>query len=418
MQTAPLWFITYRFPADARLAPSLVPEIEAILDAGLNLTLLPYEAHGEASVTLPVGIAYDTSLNDAPEKCIPLRVLKGLCSQWTWREFLNSDCAKAILAPHQVLNRSARIAHYAPILRMLVRREITRGAQLPVLYTDRFDALTYAACTLKLEFPQLKVVTRAIGYDIYRERYRRGYLPLRLQFATQPDIICPVSEVGSQYLIREYNIPADKVRTYHRGVDVASTCAKAGTVGTLKLVSCSYCTPVKRLDLLIRRLHTYAAARQEIAIHWIHIGDGELLASLQELARSQLTSLSNVLWEMPGYMTPDGIRQHYATCPVDAYVMVSASEGLPKTIMEAQAHGIPTVATSVGGIPELVDQDTGILLSQYFTQQEFDKALDAIVTFRTADRRERIRQYCISRFDRRANTDALVKGVFLPLCQS
>lgn len=47
----------------------------------------------------------------------------------------------------------------------------------------------------------------------------------------------------------------------------------------------------------------------------------------------------------------------------DALVLASAWEGLPNVIMEAMAAGLPCVATSVGGVPELVvDGRTGTLV--------------------------------------------------------
>lgn len=41
----------------------------------------------------------------------------------------------------------------------------------------------------------------------------------------------------------------------------------------------------------------------------------------------------------------------------DIFVLASQTEGLPRALVEAMAAGLPCVATSVGGIPELLDKD-------------------------------------------------------------
>ncbi|MEP6601591.1 MAG: glycosyltransferase family 4 protein [Nitrospirota bacterium] len=46
---------------------------------------------------------------------------------------------------------------------------------------------------------------------------------------------------------------------------------------------------------------------------------------------------------------------------LDVFVLPSLTEGTPNVIIEAMGHGKPIIATAVGGIPDIVSEDVGIL---------------------------------------------------------
>ncbi len=96
---------------------------------------------------------------------------------------------------------------------------------------------------------------------------------------------------------------------------------------------------------------------EDSSIHCLVIGDGELRPSLDEkIMKNGLT----------GRVTLAGYRSHDVVLSAlkasDIFVMPSRQEGTPIALLEAAALGIPILASSCGGIPEVVSNGEQALL--------------------------------------------------------
>ncbi|GAA0799003.1 glycosyltransferase [Spirilliplanes yamanashiensis] len=94
------------------------------------------------------------------------------------------------------------------------------------------------------------------------------------------------------------------------------------------------------------------------------IGDGPLLAAARERAAALGVDAT-----FTGALDPAGVRRHVAAARVLAAPSRTApdgdTEGLPTTILEAAALGVPAVTTVHSGIPEaVVDGETGLLSAE------------------------------------------------------
>lgn len=209
-----------------------------------------------------------------------------------------------------------------------------------------------------------KCISRAHRFDIYEER--RGYLPMQEKLVKATDIIFPCSTDGEKYLKNKYPDQKNKIITSYLGT------YDKGITNTLddnsiNIVSCSRLAPVKRVDLIIESLKLLKD--KKLNITWTHLGGGELYNYIKEKASKELLHFMNV--NFPGMIKNQEVYEYYKNHPVDIFINVSSSEGLPVSIMEAISFGIPCIATNVGGTSEIVINDkSGYLLKENFKPQE------------------------------------------------
>jgi len=87
-------------------------------------------------------------------------------------------------------------------------------------------------------------------------------------------------------------------------------------------------------------------------------GLGPMLSQLKALTRQ--LGLNDACEFVGHYSEPLGRSSFMRS--IDVFILPSLAEGTPNSIIEAMAHGLPIIATSVGGIPELLSNDCGILV--------------------------------------------------------
>lgn len=193
----------------------------------------------------------------------------------------------------------------------------------------------------------------AHGYDIFRKPprdFRERALAARA--------VVTVSAANADYIRKTFEVPAAHVRVIPCGVDLCRfrpPSAAAPTPDPPLVLCVTRMAAVKNLGLLLE-----ACARlrdRGTQFRCVLVGDGPLRAELE--ARRAALHLDGMV-EMPGAAGQQEVAAWWQQA--SAGVLTSDNEGMPVCLMEAAASGVPVVATRVGGIPELVeDQVTGLL---------------------------------------------------------
>lgn len=179
------------------------------------------------------------------------------------------------------------------------------------------------------------------------------------------DRLIAVGRDVKRALVENEGLPADRVEVIYNGVCVESfdrahfPHARQWLLADVGLPSNAVIVvQVARLDYLKDHrtaVRTIAATPEAANVHLLVIGEGPERAAIEsEIQTCALSARVHLL----------GLRHDIARilAGADILLLTSISEGIPLTIIEGMAAGLPIVSTDVGGISEIIeDQLHGFL---------------------------------------------------------
>jgi len=209
-------------------------------------------------------------------------------------------------------------------------------------------------------------------------------------------------------LLLSHNVPSEKIHVLYNGVDTHWFSPIPKTEARQKfgvppqspvLLYVGRLSPEKGVDDLLQAL---AILRKEhkIPAQLFVLGDGPQREALWQQA-VELDVRGHVHWA--GWKKPNEVMPYLSAA--DLLCLPSHMEGVPNAALEAFACGLPVVATKVGGVPEVVTEETGVL-----TEPKNPKAFAAALAFALQARwnSQLIRQHS-AKFDWNVNAARLHK---------
>jgi len=174
------------------------------------------------------------------------------------------------------------------------------------------------------------------------------------------DLVYAVSNNIRDHILADFHIPPDHVRYLPFGIDTATFSPGSGTkepaAETVRVFSNRGFFAVYDTETLVRGFHQAHKSNQNLRL--VLKGDGPQESAVRRLVDSlglgeYVTFQQKTLYE--------DVPQDYLGS--DVFITTSVSDGTPVSLLEAMASGLPCIATSVGGIPEWIENGkNGILI--------------------------------------------------------
>ena len=172
-----------------------------------------------------------------------------------------------------------------------------------------------------------------------------------------------VSESQRQKILGGRN--TQRVRVLHNAVDIMSPMPVSADGQPVRdrlaipnasriVAAVGRFSPEKGIDVLLEAFAMLV--RQVDNVHLVLVGDGQERSALE--GQSAGLGIDGMVHFVGHSQTPGDY-----VAEADLLALPSRSEGIPNVVLEAMAMGKPVVATSVGGVPEIVDDgQTGRLV--------------------------------------------------------
>jgi len=250
---------------------------------------------------------------------------------------------------HEVEVSNYPLFHYPPYCLALASRmaEVAEYYDLDLLHVHYAIPHSIAALLAQQMLAarkRLPFITTLHGTDITLVGVDRSYFPITKFSIEKSNGITSISNHLREQTAEVFGV-RNEIRVIHNfvNVDIYKPCGKRSSTEK-RLMHISNFRPVKRVEDCIRILELVL---RETPAHLYMVGDGPDRPAAHGLAK-RLGIDKHVTF----MGKQDHVERIFPT--MDVLLMPSEMESFGLAALEAMACGVPPVATSVGGVPELI----------------------------------------------------------------
>ncbi len=206
----------------------------------------------------------------------------------------------------------------------------------------------------------LPLVTTFYGYDTVRLPRERGWAKRYSRLAQEGTLFVTASEDHRRDMI-SLGFPSDRLRVVKLGLDVDSIRFVARETSGPRIMLIGRMVEKKGMSTAIEALRI--AREQNEAVTLDIYGDGPLRAEIEDqIAQSKLGDCVTLHGAVANSVIVEALYDHGVLLVPSVSPGDGDKEGIPQTIVEGMATGIPVIGSTHAGIPELVRDDvTGLV---------------------------------------------------------
>lgn len=245
--------------------------------------------------------------------------------------------------------------------------KIIREYKISVVHTHRY-VMEYVIPAAIITGVKTRIHT---VHSVAKEEMGRFHRLMAKCFYKFCDVVpVAISPLIKSTILEEYKLQKNKVYVVYNGIDLSRCKLKKSYCNDsiFRFVHVGRLIPVKNQELIIKAINILVNDGYNVSVSFLGAGEKE------EYYKTLVKNLS--LEENVFFL---GLKDDVCSLidKYDTFLLPSVYEGMPITLIEAMGTGLPIIASSVGGIPDMIEHEKeGLLIAP-----QLENLVDAMKRF-------------------------------------